>query len=65
MKFKDCFQSSEDLEIKMLRYESHHKSIIFLKCSCSDSLTDVLWVVSCKVWFGFRLLMQLASNTLN
>jgi len=33
------------------------KSIILLKCSCSDSLTDVLRVVSCKVWFGLRLLM--------
>ena len=35
------------------------KSIIFVKCGCSDSPTDVLWVVSCKVWFGLRLLIQL------
>ena len=39
----------------------HAKSIIFVKCGGSDSLTDVLWVVSCNVWFGLRLLMQLAS----
>ena len=31
------------------------KSIIFLKYGCSDSLTDVLWVVGCKVWFGLGL----------
>ena len=30
---------------------------------CSDSLTDVLRVVSYKVCFGLRLLMQLTSNT--
>ena len=30
---------------------------------CSDSLSVVLRVVSCKVWFGLRLLMQLTSNT--
>ena len=30
---------------------------------CSDSLTDVLRVVSYKVLFGFRMLMQLTSNT--
>ena len=41
-------------------WENHHKSI-FLKCSCSDSLTDVLRIVSCKVWFWLRLLMQLTS----
>ena len=28
---------------------NHHKSIISLKCSCSDSLIDVVRVVSCKV----------------
>ena len=39
------------------------KGIIFVKCDGSDSLTDVLWVVSCNVWFGLRLLMQLASST--
>ena len=43
--------------------ENHHKSIIFLKCSCSHSLTDVLRVVSCKEWFGVGFLMQLNSNT--
>ena len=35
---------------------------IFLKCSFSDCLTDVLRVVSCKEWLGLRLLMQLTSN---
>ena len=39
---------SPDITIEHL-LENHHKSIIFLKCTCSDSLTDVLRVVSCKV----------------
>ena len=37
--------------------------MLLLKCSYSDSLTDVLRVVTCKVCFGLRLIMQLASNT--
>ena len=37
-------------------WESYGKSITFLKCNCSDMLTDVQ---RRKVW----LLMQLASNT--
>ena len=45
--------------------ENHHKIIIFLRCSCSDLLTDVMRVVICKVWFGLRLLMQLTSNAKN
>ena len=39
-------------------YENHHNSIIFLKCSCKDSPTNVWRVVS---WFGLKL--QLVSNT--
>jgi len=35
--------------------ENYHKSIIF----CSNLLTAVLRVVSCKVWFGLRLLMRI------
>ena len=42
---------------------NHHKSIIFLGSSYCDLLTDVLRVVSCKVWFGLiRLLIQLTSK---
>ena len=37
------------------------KSPAFISFCCSDSLTDVLRVVSCKVCFGLKLLVQLAS----
>ena len=36
-------------------FKSHQLLSYFCR---SDSLTDVLRVVSCKVWFGFRLVMQ-------
>ena len=37
-------------------YQKNH----ILKCSCSDSLTDVLRVISCKVWA--RVFLQSGSN---
>ena len=42
--------------------ENHHKNIIF-RNAVLVTLTNVLRVVSCKVWFGLKLLMQLTSNT--
>ena len=40
---------NHDLADRVTTGQSYHKSIKLLKCSCSDSLTDVLRVVMCEV----------------
>ena len=40
---------NHDLADRVTTEQSYHKSIKLLKCTCSDSLTDVLRVVRCEV----------------
>ena len=47
-------------------WESHHKSIIYSWSVVVVTPSQMFWglIISCEVWFGLRLLMQLASNKL-
>ena len=47
-----------------MQFQFHMNCSFWIQIACLHKTgTDVLWVVSCMVQFGLRLLVQLASNT--